>query len=68
MKYAIIGSGKIVVDLTNAFHVAPEEMPFMLLRKSWEVSCLLKSCPRHLSEHAPWIFGIRMLGRFNFSG
>jgi hypothetical protein len=30
MKYAIIGSGKIVVDLTNAFHVAPEELGGLL--------------------------------------
>jgi len=26
--------------------------PFMLLRKSWEVVCLPRSCPKHLSEHA----------------
>ena len=33
-------------------------MPFMLLRKSWEVSSLLKSCPRHLS-------GARLVKAFN---
>jgi 8-hydroxy-5-deazaflavin:NADPH oxidoreductase len=36
-------NGRIVVDLTNAF---------MFLRRSWGVSSLLKSCPRHLWEHA----------------
>jgi len=29
-------------------------MPFVLLRKSWGVSSLLKSYPRHLSEHASY--------------